>query len=326
MLDQAHDLRQLAVRRRRASPTRAGRPALLAVAGGKGGVGTTTVGLNLAIAVAETGRRTVFVDADARGADAALLYGVEERHSLADVLAGRRTWGEAMQSGPGGVGLVAGGCKWNELYGERLEVQQSFPSEKNGSLFPVQHINGTQAALAEQLLESFNDGSLDADLVVIDVGNTIRGAASHICRRADAVLMITTPTAAAVMNTFSAIRTLTAKPIDGGLGPIDEPDGRLYLLINMSPAVGVANVVHYRLAWAARRLLGLQLRSAGHLTTADGAIPDGNNKQFPLNFRTLSVDTLQKLLVAESLLSWQRRGEFNGRPAGAIAEPLEMDF
>lgn len=301
MLDQAHDLRQLAVRRRRASPTRAGRPALLAVAGGKGGVGTTTIGLNLAIAVAETGRRTVFVDADARGADAAMLYGVEERHSLADVLAGQRTWGEAMQAGPGGVGLVVGGRKWNEL-------------------------NGTQAALAEQLLESFNDGSLDADLVIIDVGNTIRGAASHICRRADAVLMITTPTAAAVMNTFSAIRTLTAKPIDGGLGPIDGPDGRLYLLINMSPAVGVANAVHYRLAWAVRRLLGLQLRSAGHLTTANGAIPYGSNKQFSLNFRTLSVDTLRELLVAESLLSWQGRGEFDGRPAGAIAEPLEMDF
>lgn len=301
MLDQAHDLRKLAVLRRRASPTRAGRPALLAGAGGKGGVGTTTIGLNLTIAVAETGRRTVFVDADARGADAAMLYGVEERHSLADVLAGQRTWSEAMQAGPGGVGLVAGGRKWNEL-------------------------NGTQAALAEQLLESFNDGSLDADLVIIDVGNTIRGAAAHICRRADAVLMITTPTAAAVMNTFSAIRTLTAKPLDGGPGPIDGPDGRLYLLINMSPAVGVANAVHYRLAWAARRLLGLQLRSAGHLATANGAIPYGNNKQFPLNFRTLSVDTLRELLVAESLLSWQGRDEFDGRPAGAIAEPLEMDF
>lgn len=301
MLDQAHDLRQLAVRRRRASSTRAGRPALLAVAGGKGGVGTTTIGLNLAIAMAETGRRTVFVDADARDADAAMLYGMEERHSLADVLAGQRTWAEAMQTGPGGIGLVAGGRKWNEL-------------------------NGTQAALAEQLFESFNDGSLDADLVIIDVGNTIRGAASHICRLADAVLMITTPTAAAVMNTFSAIRMLTAKPIDGGLGSIDEPNCRLYLLINMSPAVGVANAVHYRLAWAVRRLLGLQLRSAGHLATADGAIPDDNNKQFPLNFRTLSVDTLRELLVAESLLSWQGRGEFDGRPAGAIAEPLEMDF
>ena len=297
MLDQAHDLRQLAVCRRRASPTWAGRPALLAVAGGKGGVGTTTIGLNLARAVAETGRRTVFVDADAR--DDSMLCDMEQRHSLADVLAGRRTWGEAMQSTPGGVGLVVGGRKWNEL-------------------------NGTQAALAEQLLESFNDESLDADLVIIDVGNTIRGAALHICRCADAVLMITTPTAAAVINTFSAIRALTAKPIDGG--PIDEPDGRLYLLINMSPAVDVANAVHYRLAWAARRLLGLQLRSAGHLATADGEIPDDNNKQFFLNFRALSVDALRQLLIAESLLSWQRRGEFNSRPDGAFAEPLEMDF
>ena len=57
MLDQAHDLRRLATHYNRAeSPRCGGRPALVVVAGGKGGVGTTTVALGLAASVAKVGR------------------------------------------------------------------------------------------------------------------------------------------------------------------------------------------------------------------------------------------------------------------------------
>ena len=104
MPDQAYDLRQLATHRQHAREgvrhrlceapsgpfrqtvpgTFAGRPALLAVAGGKGGVGTTTVALGLARALARTGKRIMLVDADARGGDAAMLCGIEERSTLAN--------------------------------------------------------------------------------------------------------------------------------------------------------------------------------------------------------------------------------------------------
>ena len=65
---------------------------MIVVAGGKGGVGTTTLAVELALAMSRRHRRTLLVDA-ARGGDAAITCGIEPRHSLADVLAGgARCW------------------------------------------------------------------------------------------------------------------------------------------------------------------------------------------------------------------------------------------
>ncbi len=242
---------------------------------------------------------------------------------MADVLAGRRTWDEALLTVPGGLRLAVGGRKWNEL-------------------------NGTQTALAERFLESVADGRLDAELVVVDVGNTMRGSAAEICRQADAVLMITTPSPAATMNTFSAIRTLacgaglscgagvspaaekcrrdactTRKEIAAGT---DAVPGTFYLLVNMAPNAAAAAAVHYRLAWAARRLLGLQLRSAGCLPAVENLPPDGLNGQFYLNIRALSVDAIGRQFVSELVSNWRSPVEFDGCPPTAVAEPLEMDF
>ena len=84
-------------------------PPTIVVTGGKGGVGTTTVAINLAAALAQNGRRTVLVDT-APHADAAQLLGVDvERGScLDDVLAGSLTAADALSAGPAGISLLAG--------------------------------------------------------------------------------------------------------------------------------------------------------------------------------------------------------------------------
>ena len=67
MLDQAHDLRRLATECRPTAARSAGRPRLLALTGGKGGVGTTTMAIRLATTLTQAGQRTLLVDADPRG-------------------------------------------------------------------------------------------------------------------------------------------------------------------------------------------------------------------------------------------------------------------
>ena len=107
--DQANRLRQLVRNCTVAdSPGGNARPVLVVVTSGKGGAGTTTTAVNLAVASAQTGWRTVLVDADCRGGDAAILCGIQERYTLADVQAGRRTVREALQPAPGGVQLLPG--------------------------------------------------------------------------------------------------------------------------------------------------------------------------------------------------------------------------
>jgi flagellar biosynthesis protein FlhG len=66
-----------------------GAPRILAVGGGKGGVGKSLVSANLAAALAAAGRRCVVVDADLGGANLHTLLGVSRpRYSLSHLLAG----------------------------------------------------------------------------------------------------------------------------------------------------------------------------------------------------------------------------------------------
>ena len=72
MLDQASELRQLVMHAAvDDAPPGDGAPRLVALAGGKGGVGTTTVATNIAAALARQGQRVVLVDADLQRGDVA---------------------------------------------------------------------------------------------------------------------------------------------------------------------------------------------------------------------------------------------------------------
>ena len=109
MRDQAAELRQLVLRSIQQDATGDGAaPRLLLVAGGKGGVGTTTLAVNVSVAMALNGSRVVLADADLYRADVAPLCGLTEQGSVADVLTARRDIHEVIQPGPAGVQVVPG--------------------------------------------------------------------------------------------------------------------------------------------------------------------------------------------------------------------------
>jgi len=60
---------------------------VIAVTGGKGGVGKTSVAVNLATALARRGRRVVLMDGDLGLANADVLLGLSPPYTLAHVLA-----------------------------------------------------------------------------------------------------------------------------------------------------------------------------------------------------------------------------------------------
>src|SRR4026209_1729449 len=98
-MDQADDLRQL-IRQDAAHATRpADAPHMIAVASGKGGVGTTTMAVNLAVALAQLGRRVILVDADFDGADVGNLCQINTEYSIVDVLKSTRSVHEVLCRG-----------------------------------------------------------------------------------------------------------------------------------------------------------------------------------------------------------------------------------
>src|SRR3954470_16722677 len=80
----------------------------LVLTSGKGGVGTSNLALNLAIALGEYGQRVVLVDADLGLANIDLLCGLAPELDLGEVLAGGRPLADALVAGPGEIRILPG--------------------------------------------------------------------------------------------------------------------------------------------------------------------------------------------------------------------------
>jgi flagellar biosynthesis protein FlhG len=81
---------------------------VIAIASGDAGVGRTTVVANLAVALANRGRKVLVLDADLMHADVAAQFGLEPHGDIRGVLAGERTVEEIVLAGPPGIHIIAG--------------------------------------------------------------------------------------------------------------------------------------------------------------------------------------------------------------------------
>ncbi len=81
---------------------------LIGIASGKGGVGKTTMTINLAIALQKSGLDTLVLDADLGLANAQLMLGVKPAYTISDLLSGDLTLDQIEHSCYGGIGLIPG--------------------------------------------------------------------------------------------------------------------------------------------------------------------------------------------------------------------------
>jgi flagellar biosynthesis protein FlhG len=230
MNDQANDLRQLVLRSiRPATAPAAEPPRLIAVAGGKGGVGTTTVAVNLALALARDGQRVVLVDADFHAADATKLCRIDADVTIADVLSGTRDVHEALSRGPTGMLVMPG--LWNS---DTLDTSEKAQTRLIGEL---------------RCLGAY------ADYVVLDAGSGARKTLGRFWQASDRVLMVTTHDGVSIMDTYATIKLL-------GQG---HGMPTVHTVVNQLLDVRQGADVHNRLERACRKFLGLQLEHAGDL-------------------------------------------------------------
>jgi flagellar biosynthesis protein FlhG len=229
--DQAIQLRQLVSER---AQGRAIAAVPLVVVGGSRGCGTTSIALNLAVALARQGRRAVFVDGDLAAGKRVRIAAERDSGTIVDVLAGRRSLHEVLSRGPFGVQIVPGA----ELADDSREAS---------------------AAAQNRLMVELERLTPHADVIVIDTGATRGGFAGRCWQAARAVCLVTTPADAAMLECYTTIKTLSA-------GDTSLP---LYTIINRADEVPAAQDIHARLAATCQRFLGVTISSLGNMPTCD---------------------------------------------------------
>lgn len=79
---------------------------VIAITGGKGGVGKTNISVNMAVSMARDGLDVMLFDADLGLANVDVVLGMNVSHTLADVVEGRQKLSDVVVVGPEGLRVV----------------------------------------------------------------------------------------------------------------------------------------------------------------------------------------------------------------------------
>lgn len=244
--DQASALRGLVDQYEKSQPNRnavsAARPQprlaqTIAVTSGKGGVGKTTVTVNLAVQLARLGRRVVLLDADLGTANADVMCNLNARNTLAHVVAGHKDIEDIVVEAPGGFRLIPGAS--------------GLANMANLSAHEHDRLNAQMRRLESS-----------CDVLLIDTGAGVGPNVLSFCAAAERLLVVTTPEPTSITDAYAVIKTIHAQ----------RTGADIRLLINMVEDEAEARAVFTRIHNVCRRFLGLSPSYAGYVVS-DTQVP-----------------------------------------------------
>jgi flagellar biosynthesis protein FlhG len=241
---------------------------VLAVSGGKGGVGKTTLVVNLAVAMARRGRRVVVLDADLGLANIDVVLGLSPTCTLLHVLRGERRITDVLVPGPAGVQIIPAATGIVDL--TRLEA-------------------GDRLLLLEQIDELHGM----FDVMLIDTAAGISANVLYFASAAHEVTVVVTPEPTALTDAYALMKVLALRH---GLR-------RFLLVVNMAAGEGEARRTHTQLARVAERFVGVAVDYLGYVP-ADDAVPQSVREQCPVVERAPGAPAAHALRrLAASLLA-----------------------
>ncbi|WP_290618119.1 MULTISPECIES: MinD/ParA family protein [unclassified Arsukibacterium] len=149
---------------------------VISITGGKGGVGKTNVSLNLAMAMAQLGKKVLVLDADLGLANCDVMLGLRVEKNLSHVLSGECELDDVIIDGPFGIKIVpatSGSQNMTELSSvEHAGLIRAFSELRT----PVDVLLVDTAAGISDMVLSFSRASQDVVVVVCDEPSSITDA------------------------------------------------------------------------------------------------------------------------------------------------------
>ena len=218
----------------------------IAVTSGKGGVGKTSLTINLAVAMSRLGHRVGIVDADFALGNIDVMLGLAPDEHLGAVLEGVRSIAEVALVGPAGVRVIPAGSG-------------------------VRALTSLDEPRWSRLVGAVEDTSRDLDFLLFDTASGISDNVLDVVSLADYALVVTSYDPAAVVDAYAIIKLINASDRSKPIG----------VVVNSTRDAEEAGLVFRQIALAADRFLGRSLRYDGHVLE-DRSVKDSGLAQRPL--------------------------------------------
>lgn len=183
-MDQAENLRNIV---KQYNQEDKGNARVITVTSGKGGVGKTSVSINLAIQFRKQGKKVIIFDADFGLANIEVMFGAIPKYNLSDLIYRGKNLKDIIVKGPLDIGFVSGGSG----------IANFGDLSKDQILYLVHKIRE---------LENM------ADIIIIDTGAGISSTVLDFVVASSEVLLVTTPEPTSITDSYSLLKTMNKHP------------------------------------------------------------------------------------------------------------------
>jgi flagellar biosynthesis protein FlhG len=157
---------------------------VIAVSGGKGGVGKTNVSLNTAIALGQLGKRVLVLDADLGLANVDVMLGLRVKRNLSHVLSGECELDDIIIKGPADINVIPA------TSGTQSMVDLT-PSEHAG------------------LIRAFSDMRTKFDVLIVDTAAGISDMVLSFCRASQDVMLVVCDEPTSITDCYALMKLLS---------------------------------------------------------------------------------------------------------------------
>lgn len=227
MTDQADSLRELALRHKK--PTQ-----IITVTSGKGGVGKSSLALNMAISLSRKGKRTLIIDTDFGFSNIDVMLGVNTKYDLLDVIKHKKDIHEIIEQGLEGVQFVSGGS----------------------GVYELTRLSGKQLMSLIDNLASLED---IADTIIFDTGAGVSDNMLKLIYASHETVLVTTPEPTAIVDAYALIKIISEK--------IDHP--KINLVLNKVSSSWEASSVMDGLIRIAKKNIDININKLGFILRDD---------------------------------------------------------
>ncbi|MDF2540097.1 MAG: hypothetical protein K0S76_3118 [Herbinix sp.] len=181
-MDQAEKLRRMV--KEQTNPRSVAR--VITVTSGKGGVGKSSISVNLAIALSRLGQRVIILDADFGLANVEVMLGIRPQYNLADLMFRGKSLSDIVTEGPENIGFISGGSGIQELT----------------------NLTRDQIVYLIQKLVELDE---KADIIIVDTGAGIADSVLEFVAASSEVLLIATPEPTSITDAYALLKTLNRR-------------------------------------------------------------------------------------------------------------------
>ena len=249
-MDQADKLREkMEMLKEKTSSAR-----VVAVTSGKGGVGKTSVSVNLALELRKQGEKVVILDADFGLANVEVMLGIRPQYNLVDLIYNNRTIEEIITEGPMGIGFISGGSGVQDL------------------------VNLDKGQLKKLIAKLVKLDNL-YDVVIIDTGAGISDSVIEFVLTSPEVLLIVTPEPTSITDAYSLLKAVNRKK------EFNRKNKFIKVITNRVESEEEGREIYDKISIVVSKFLNIRLEYLGYIPQ-DRRIGDGVIEQTPISIGT----------------------------------------